>query len=54
MALRLRSSTEGSLDDFLVMHGDLKVGRIGKQKLCFTSNTQWYWTVNGIPSPLLI
>jgi hypothetical protein len=49
MALVLRPNTENSPEDYNVLHGELRIGRVYKRKVSLQPETQWLWALNGVP-----
>jgi hypothetical protein len=49
MALVLRPNTEDSPENFDVLHGELRIGRIYKRKISLRPETQWLWALDGVP-----
>jgi hypothetical protein len=49
MALVLRPNSEDSQEDYDVLHGELRIGRIYKRKISLQRETQWLWALNGVP-----
>jgi hypothetical protein len=43
------NETDESADDFLVLHGQLQVGRIYKRKVSLQPGSAWLWALNGVP-----
>jgi hypothetical protein len=48
MSLALQPSPDAA-DDYAVMHGELRVGRIYKRKMALRAEAQWLWALNGVP-----
>jgi hypothetical protein len=46
MSLVLQPNPDGSPDEYHVMHGALRVGRIYKRKSVIRAETQWLWSFN--------
>jgi hypothetical protein len=46
MSLELQPNPDGSPDEYQVMHGALRVGRIYKRKSVIRTETQWLWSFN--------
>jgi hypothetical protein len=49
MPLVLKSNTNGSADDYNVLHGELQIGQIYKRQAALTPGTRWLWALNGVP-----
>ena len=49
MPLVLKPKGDGSENDYRVLHGELEVGQIYKRKVALRPETQWLWTLNGVP-----
>jgi hypothetical protein len=49
MALTLKSTDEGSEEEFHVMHGEFRIGQIYKRKVSLRPDSQWLWALNGVP-----
>ena len=49
MTLFLQPNADGSVDDHDVFHGALRVGQIYKRAAALRPETQWIWTLNGVP-----
>jgi hypothetical protein len=49
MPLVLKPNTNGSADDYNVLHGELQIGQIYKRQAALTPGTQWLWALNGVP-----
>jgi hypothetical protein len=47
--LVLKLKSEGSEDDYRVLHGELEIGQIYKRKVALRPETQWLWALNGVP-----
>lgn len=43
------NETDASADDYLVLHGQLQVGRIYKRKVSLQPGSAWLWALNGVP-----
>jgi hypothetical protein len=52
MSVMRRRKADGSAasdeDDYLLVHGNLPVGRICKRQSAFRADAKWLWTLNGI------
>ena len=49
MSLVLKPHDDAVADDYHVMRGELKVGRIYKRKVALRPEAQWLWALNGVP-----
>jgi hypothetical protein len=49
MPLELKPSTNGSEDDYSVMHGQLQIGQIYRRTIALRAEAQWLWALNGVP-----
>jgi hypothetical protein len=47
--LVLKPKGDGSGDEYLVLHGELEVGKIYRRKVAHRPETQWVWALNGVP-----
>jgi hypothetical protein len=43
------NETDASTNDYLVLHGQLQVGRIYKRKVSLQPGSAWLWALNGVP-----
>ena len=49
MPLVLKSIGDGSADEFHVLHGELRVGRIYRRKAALRAGARWLWALNCVP-----
>ncbi len=49
MTLLLQPNTDGSVEDYNVFHRTLRVGQIYNRGAALRPETQWIWTLNGVP-----
>jgi hypothetical protein len=49
MSLVLDPNADASANDYQVLHGQLRVGRIYKRKVTLISGSEWMWALNGVP-----
>ncbi len=49
MSLVLQPSADGPPDHFQAVHGGLQIGEVYKRSAALRPQTQWLWTLNGIP-----
>jgi hypothetical protein len=49
MSLSIKPGGDGSVDELLVLHGELQIGQIYKRRVALRPDAQWLWALNGIP-----
>ena len=49
MPLVLDPNTNGSVDDYNVLHGQLQIGQIYRRTAALRAEAQWLWALNGVP-----
>jgi hypothetical protein len=49
MPLVLKSKGDSSADEFHVLHGELRIGRIYKRKAALRADARWLWALNCVP-----
>jgi hypothetical protein len=42
-------NANGSVDDYNVVHGQLRIGQIYRRKAALRAEAEWLWALNGVP-----